>query len=127
MQFRGDGAVALRTVKPLVRIKLPAAGVVFVAAARLAGWIGRVIPRAVMPAAGGPIRGVCVECTGEGVILVDPVGQPIELASEVRPSKHPSTPPPPPQPQPASEPAIDPELAELARDMAADDDQRDEI
>lgn len=127
VQFRGDGAVAIRTAKTLVRIKLPAAGVVFVEAARLAGWIGRVIPRAVMPAAGGPINGVCVECTGEGVILVDPVGQSVEMAPEVRPSRT-STPPPPPQPAAApQEPAIDPELAEFARGMAEDDDKRDEI
>jgi len=127
VQFRGDGAVALRTAKPLVRIKLPAAGVVFVEAARLAGWIGRVIPRAVMPAAGGPINGVCVECTGEGVILVDPVGEPVEVATAVRPSRT-STPPPPPQPAgPPPEPEIDPELAEFARGMAEDDDKRDEI
>jgi uncharacterized protein (AIM24 family) len=98
VQFRGDGAVALRTQKALVRIKLPQQGVVFVEAARLAGWIGRVIPRAVMPAAGGPIEGVCVECTGEGVVLLDPVGEPVAAAPEVRPSKTPSLPPPPPQP-----------------------------
>ena len=49
VQFRGDGAVALRTAKPLVRVKLPAQGVLFVDATRLAGWIGRVIPRAVVP------------------------------------------------------------------------------
>lgn len=121
VQFRGDGAVALRTGKPLVRIKLPAQGVVFVEAARLAGWIGRVIPRAVMPAAGGPITGVCVECTGEGVILIDPVGQPVEVAPEVRPSKQPSTPPPPPQPK-----QLDPELQAFADSMAEDGD-RDSI
>ena len=118
VQFRGDGAVALRTSKPLVRIKLPAQGVVFVEAARLAGWIGRVIPRAVMPAAGGPITGVCVECTGEGVILIDPVGQPVELAPEVRPSKQPSVPPPPPQPK-----QLDPELQAFADSMAEDGDR----
>jgi len=128
VQFRGDGAVALRTAKPLVRIKLPATGVVFVEAARLAGWIGRVIPRAVMPAAGGPINGVCVECTGEGVILVDPVGEPVEVAPEVRPSRTSTPPPPPPPAAPPPEPAIDPELAEFARGMAEDDDdKRDEI
>lgn len=121
VQFRGDGAVALRTGKPLVRIKLPAQGVVFVEAARLAGWIGRVIPRAVMPAAGGPITGVCVECTGEGVVLIDPVGQPVELAPEVRPSKQPSQPPPPPQPK-----QLDPELQAFADSMAEDGD-RDSI
>jgi len=95
VQFRGDGAVALRSGKPLVRIKLPAQGVVFVDASRLAGWIGRVIPRAVVPPAGGPMGEVCVECTGEGVVLVDPVGDPRAGAPkpEAR-AKPPSTPPP---------------------------------
>ena len=72
VQFRGDGAVALRLVRPLVRVKLPAQGLVFVDADRLAGWIGRVIPRAVVPPPGGPLGGTCVECTGEGVVLVEP-------------------------------------------------------
>ena len=115
VQFRGDGAVALRTAKPLVRIKLPQQGVVFVEAARLAGWIGRVIPRAVLPAAGGPISGVCVECTGEGVVLLDQVGhvEPVVAAPEPRPSKQPSVPPPPPQP--AEKPIAD-QLADELRD-----------
>ena len=72
VQFRGDGAVALRLIRPLVRVKLPAQGLVFLDADRLAGWIGRVIPRAVVPPPGGPLGGTCVECTGEGVVLVEP-------------------------------------------------------
>ena len=72
VQFRGDGALALRLARPLVRVKLPAQGMVFVDADRLAGWIGRVIPRAVVPPAGGPLGAMCVECTGEGVVLVEP-------------------------------------------------------
>src|SRR5690606_26927386 len=71
VQFRGDGAVALRTAEPLVRVKLPAQGVLLVAAMRLAGWIGRVIPRAVVPPTDGPMGEVCVECTGEGVVLIE--------------------------------------------------------
>jgi len=103
VQFRGDGSVALRSGKPLVRVKLPAQGVMFVDVTRLAGWIGRVIPRAVVPPAGGPMGEVCVECTGEGVVLVDPVGdqasgvRPQASGSEIRtkaPSKPPSSPPP---------------------------------
>jgi len=72
VQFRGDGALALRVLRPLVRVKLPAQGVVFIDAERLAGWIGRVIPRAVVPPAGGPLGTMCVECTGEGIVLVEP-------------------------------------------------------
>ena len=72
VQFRGDGALALRLARPLVRVKLPAQGTVFVDAERLAGWIGRVIPRAVVPPPGGPLGAMCVECTGEGIVLVEP-------------------------------------------------------
>jgi hypothetical protein len=72
VQFRGDGALAFRPSRPLVRVKLTSSGVVFVDAERLAGWIGRVIPRAVVPPTDGPMGEVCVECTGEGVVLIDP-------------------------------------------------------
>ncbi len=109
VQFRGDGAVALRSERPLVRVKLPPNGIVFVDAARLAGWIGRVIPRAVVPASGGPMGDVCVECTGEGVVLIDPVGDPgMRLVDVMREKTMPgiaisrtSTPPPPPPPREA--------------------------
>jgi len=111
VQFRGDGSVALRSAKPLVRVKLPAQGVVFVDAARLAGWIGRVIPRAVVPPAGGPMGEMCVECTGEGVVLVDPIGDPAQAEAPKRRSQ-PSLPPPPPPPppEPAAELTLDDEI-----------------
>jgi hypothetical protein len=107
VQFRGDGAVALRTDAPLVRVKLPPAGVVFVDATRLAGWIGRVIPRAVVPPTGSPMGDVCVECTGEGVVLLDAtVGTPAiqivapdkaaDKAKDGERSGRSSRPPPPP-------------------------------
>ncbi len=107
VQFRGDGAVVIASAKPLVRIKLPASGVVFVDAARLAGWIGRVIPRAVVPPVGGPMGEVCVECTGEGVVLVEPApeGEERVVAKVVE------EPPPPPPPE------VDPEVADFARDL----------
>ncbi|HEY5945536.1 MAG TPA: tetratricopeptide repeat protein [Kofleriaceae bacterium] len=107
VQFRGDGCVALRTPEPLVRVKLPAQGVLLVAAMRLAGWIGRVIPRAVVPPTDGPMGEVCVECTGEGVVLIDPATTQVVTADRVRrPSKVDalkSVPPPPPQPAPPIE------------------------
>jgi hypothetical protein len=122
VQFRGDGAVALRTDAPLVRVKLPPAGVVFVDATRLAGWIGRVIPRAVVPPAGSPMGDVCVECTGEGVVLVDAtvgtpaiqIVAPADKPTEKRPDR-PSRPPPPPSASP--EAALD----QLAGDAPATD------
>jgi hypothetical protein len=140
VQFRGDGSVALRSEKPLVRIKLPPQGIVFVDAARLAGWIGRVIPRAVVPPTGSPMGDVCVECTGEGVVLVDPVGDPgIQLATPdtVKPDKptekHTSPPPPPSgsssssqEDHPLASSAV--ELDPASKDWLVDEpDKRDEI
>jgi uncharacterized protein (AIM24 family) len=112
VQFRGDGAVALALPRPLVRVKLPPQGVVFVDANRLAGWIGRVIPRAVVPPRGGPLADVCVECTGEGVVLIDSdPAKPVVAPARTKPV---SIPPP----TATSEPDID-----LQREMSfADDD-----
>jgi uncharacterized protein (AIM24 family) len=92
VQFRGDGALVLRLARPLVRIKLPPQGLVFVDAERLAGWIGRVIPRAVVPPPGGPLGTMCVECTGEGVVLVEPAPDDLLAAprAEPRPRRVPS-------------------------------------
>jgi hypothetical protein len=81
---------------------LPAQGVVYVDAVRLAGWIGRVVPRAVVPPKHGPMGGVCVECTGEGVVLVDPsdaLPAP-PLTVEAPRAKTPTSKQPPPPPQP---------------------------
>jgi hypothetical protein len=78
--------------------------VLLVAAMRLAGWIGRVIPRAVVPPTDGPMGDVCVECTGEGVVLIDPADTQVIPADRARrPSKVDAVkavPPPPPPPQP---------------------------
>lgn len=97
VQFRGDGAVALRSSQPLVRVKLPAQGMVCVDASRLAGWIGRVIPRAVVPPEHGPLGEVCVECTGEGVVLIDPGTVAPPVIEKAARANRPSPPPPPPK------------------------------
>jgi Flp pilus assembly protein TadD len=134
VQFRGDGAVALRSSRPLVRVKLPPSGILFVDAGRLAGWIGRVIPRAVVPPTGSPMGDVCVECTGEGVVLVDPTSPPIiAVVATAEAKKYPDpvapperhTPPPPP---PAAAPPPELEIVKTA-DWLNDDDEpgRDEI
>lgn len=108
VQFRGDGAVVMATEQQLVRIKLPQNGVVFVDAARLAGWIGRVIPRAVVPPVGGPMGEVCVECTGEGVVLVEPAPEGERVVVAAKPVEAPA-PEPPPQ--------VDPEVADFAASL----------
>ena len=95
VQFRGAGSVVLRSEQPLTRVKLPPSGIVYVDAARLAGWIGRVIPRAVVPPSGAPMGDVCVECTGEGVVLIAAQAAPEVVSTKVAPAKKSKTTPPP--------------------------------
>jgi hypothetical protein len=71
VQFRGRGCVAIRTRKPLLSVKLGTDRVTFVEAGVLAGWIGRVVPRWVAPIAGGAVSAPFVECSGEGVVLIE--------------------------------------------------------
>jgi len=119
VQFRGDGAVALRLARPLVRVKLPAQGMVFVDADRLAGWIGRVIPRAVVPPPGGPLGAMCVECTGEGIVLIEPAGEKPVSASE--PRRRVAAPPTAPgEPADARPAAAGAEASELAEGTSPD-------
>ena len=124
MQFRGDGALAVRLARPLVRVKLPASGLVFVDASRLAGWIGRVIPRAVVPPEGGPLGIMCVECTGEGIVLVEParISASVAVAAPVVAVTAPPEPaplPPPEPPEPAGPREVAPEVADFAADLSA--------
>jgi uncharacterized protein (AIM24 family) len=122
VQFRGDGSLVVRLDRPLVRVKLPPQGLVFVDAERLAGWIGRVIPRAVVPPHGGPMGAMCVECTGEGIVLVEPAlptpaAQPVAEAPRATP---PPPPPPPPPPDADATPAPPSELADFAASLQPD-------
>jgi len=70
VQFRGSGGVAFRTEHPLLAVKLAPERVLYVDAHALAGWIGRVVPRAVQAAGSPGTSELFVECTGEGVVLV---------------------------------------------------------
>jgi Flp pilus assembly protein TadD/uncharacterized protein (AIM24 family) len=117
VQFRGDGALALRLARPLVRVKLPAQGTVFVDAERLAGWIGRVIPRAVVPPAGGPLGAMCVECTGEGIVLVEPAPDTAPPRTEARPPPEVAPVRPPPVVEPVSVEEAKLELGEVGEDL----------
>jgi len=131
IQFRGDGALAIRLARPLVRVKLPASGLVFVDAERLAGWIGRVIPRAVVSPEGGPLGTTCVECTGEGIVLVEPAepapALPIERVAAPATVSGPPVPPPPLRDPDehdddgggAGAGEVAPEVAAFAADLAA--------
>ena len=70
VQFRGLGSVAFRSARPLLAIKLALEKVLYVDATALAGWIGRVVPRVVSPVGGGQSE-LFVECSGEGVVLIE--------------------------------------------------------
>ena len=72
VQFRGEGCVALRARRPPLTVKLAAERILYVDARLLMGWIGRVVPRLV---ASGDDPDPFVECTGEGVILVEEPGE----------------------------------------------------
>jgi uncharacterized protein (AIM24 family) len=76
VQFRGAGCVVLRTRKAPISVKLAAEKVLYVDAGVMAGWIGRVVPRVVAPAAGGESSAPFVECTGEGVVLIEEPADP---------------------------------------------------
>jgi uncharacterized protein (AIM24 family) len=71
VQFRGQGCAALRTKRPPLSVKLGRERVLYVDADALAGWVGRVVPRVVAPAAGGESSALFVECSGEGVVLLE--------------------------------------------------------
>ena len=71
VQFRGRGCVAIRTRKPSLGVKLTSDRVLYVDTDVLAGWVGRVVPRVVAPAAGGETSALFVECSGEGVVLLE--------------------------------------------------------
>ncbi|HKE18464.1 MAG TPA: tetratricopeptide repeat protein [Kofleriaceae bacterium] len=75
VQFRGHGCVALRSKRPLLSLKLTSDRSVRVDARVLAGWIGRVLPRVVsLSPAGGQGAAAFVECSGEGVVLLEDQG-----------------------------------------------------
>jgi uncharacterized protein (AIM24 family) len=76
VQLRGEGHVAIRTRRPPLTVKLAPEKVLYVDAGVLAGWIGRVVPRCVAPAAGGDSSAPFDECSGEGVVLVEDLGAP---------------------------------------------------
>jgi uncharacterized protein (AIM24 family) len=122
VQFRGDGALVLKLARPLVRVKLPPQGMVFVDAERLAGWVGRVIPRAVVPPTGGPMGAMCVECTGEGIVLVEPAPEEPRPGAAAHAVPVPVEPAPEPAPEAEREPSAPREAV-----LDLDADHRDEI
>ncbi len=73
VRFCGKGQVVLRTKTPLLSIKVTTAEPSYVDSRFLAGWVGRVVPRAIAPESGGDALDPFVECMGEGVVLITDV------------------------------------------------------
>ncbi len=78
VQFRGTGEVAFRSKRPLLSIKLAPEHVLHVDGSALSGWIGRVVPRAKTASARTDAQDMIIECSGEGVVLVE---EQVDLAS----------------------------------------------
>ncbi len=102
VQFRGAGALAIRTKRPLIAIKLVPPTSVLVDAGALAGWIGRIVPRACkpqLPANASHLADLFLECSGEGVLLIEEeLPRPPPLATptlDATAADLPAEPPPP--------------------------------
>jgi hypothetical protein len=63
--------VAIRTRRVPLTVKLAPERTLYVDSDMLAGWMGRVVPRVVAPAAGGDASAPFVVCTGEGIVIVE--------------------------------------------------------
>jgi uncharacterized protein (AIM24 family) len=69
VQFRGSGRLVLRTPRALFTVKIDPDAPLYVDGGALAGWIGRVVPRALHGEGGEPTP--YVECSGEGVLILE--------------------------------------------------------
>jgi hypothetical protein len=68
-QFRGTGRCVMRTLQPVLCVKVEPNEVVYVDHSVLVGWIGRVVPRQLPGEGGQPTP--YVECSGEGVLILE--------------------------------------------------------
>lgn len=122
VQFRGAGALAIRTRRPLIAIKLVPPNAVLVDAGALAGWIGRIVPRACkpqLPANASHLADLFLECTGEGVLLIEE-----ELPRPAAPAPAPNPDGASPEAPAAAEPTSDATPPPTAADLLGnlDDD-----
>jgi uncharacterized protein (AIM24 family) len=68
LQFRGRGTVALALDVNPMAIKVTEERPTLLSAARLVGWVGRLVPHAGRPDAASPFQ---LSCQGEGVVLLE--------------------------------------------------------
>lgn len=70
LQFRGRGTLAVQVPRHPIAVEVTSEAPVLVSAARLYGWIGRLVPRAPAGAGLAPFQLVC---EGEGIVLLEAV------------------------------------------------------
>ncbi len=69
LQFRGRGTVALELPTDAIAIKITEDQPTLLAAARLYGWVGRLVPHGARMPGAAPFQ---LGCQGEGVVLLEP-------------------------------------------------------
>jgi tetratricopeptide (TPR) repeat protein len=74
LQFRGRGAVALELPADAIAIKVTEDKPTLISAARLYGWVGRLVPHGERMPGAAPFQ---LGCQGEGVVLLEAIGQTI--------------------------------------------------
>ncbi len=72
LQFRGRGIVALAMPREPIAIQVGGQAPTLLSAARLFGWVGRLIPHA--PPSGGTSAPFQLACDGEGIVLLEAGG-----------------------------------------------------
>ena len=72
LQFRGRGTVALELPADAIAIKVTEDKPTLISAARLYGWVGRLVPHGERMPGAAPFQ---LGCQGEGVVLLEAIGQ----------------------------------------------------
>jgi len=72
LQFRGRGTVALELPADAIAIKVTDEKPTLISAARLYGWVGRLVPHGERMPGAAPFQ---LGCQGQGVVLLEPIDQ----------------------------------------------------
>jgi uncharacterized protein (AIM24 family) len=70
LQFRGRGTVALELPTDAIAIKVTDDRPTLLSAARLYGWVGRLVPHGARMSGASPFQ---LGCQGEGVVLLEAI------------------------------------------------------
>ncbi|HEX3906042.1 MAG TPA: tetratricopeptide repeat protein [Polyangia bacterium] len=77
LQFRGSGMVALELPSDAIAIKVTDEKPTLISAARLYGWVGRLVPHGARMPGAAPFQ---LGCQGEGVVLLEAAHQAVDQA-----------------------------------------------